>query len=290
MTFKKFLLTITVSCAFLAARAQDDKATYSFDFGRSKPTDTRFTQNSLKIKVPLKAATKSHFIIGAEAGILKVQHSLSVADSSSLKTIGLILGYQAVLDNKARLVITAEPLLASDLTNLSGNDYRFKSDVFYTPFTTHKLAFGFGLAYQYQFSGSQLLPVVIPVWHISDKVTLTGAFPIIPRLEVKLDQHWSIGAGLNVNYGSYRLSGFNNQYMQTQNISFGFTPKYRVAQHLEVSSFIGFGSRRLDIYNADQKIPLRIYSWDIGGGSHTPNYEQRFKGLALNLTVGYRFD
>jgi len=278
----------------IAAKAQrqpeEDGVTYSFDYGRSKATDTRFTQNNLKFRAPVKTGKKPHFSIGAEAGILKVQHSLSLADSATLKTIGLTFGYQTVFKNLARLSITAEPLISSDFAKISGSDYRFRSDVFYVPFSTHKLTFGFGIAYQYQFSGSQILPVIIPTWHISDKVTLTGAFPIIPRLEVKLDQHWSIGAGLNVNYNTYRLSAFNDQYIQTRNVSFGFTPKYRTKKHLEVSGFLGYGNRELDIYNADQKVPLRIYSWDIGGGSHTPNFEQRFKGVALNLTLGYRFE
>ncbi len=269
---------------------QEDRLSYSFDYGNSKATNTKFIQNHLKFMVPLKGSKKSHFSIGAEFGVLNVSHSLTLADSSSLKTLGVIVGYQTMIGNKDRLSVTAEPLISSDFNNISGNDLRFKSDIFYTPATTKKLSFGFGLVYQYQFSGSQILPVIIPIWRISDKVTLSGAFPIIPRLEVKLNQHWSIGAGINGGYSSYRLSSFNNQYVQIQNWSFGFTPKYRVSRHFEMGAFLGFGTRTIAVYDNNQTIPLRIYSWDIGGGSHTPNMEQKFKSPVLNLSVNYRFE
>lgn len=290
---KRTVLTLMLVLGFALAKAQtqqEDKLSYTVDYGKSKATDTRFVQNSIKLRMPIKTGKKGHFILGGEVGILKVSHSLTPADSSTLKTIGLIVGYQTILTNRARLSLTAEPILAADLNNLSGQDFRFRSDINYLLPPGKKFTFGFGLVYQYQFSGSQLLPVVIPIWHISDKVTLSGAFPLIPRLEVKLDQRWSIGAGINGGYSLYRLSAFNNQYIQIQNWSFGFTPKYRTSSHFELSGFLGFGNRTISVFNSDQTIPLRIYSWDIGGGSRVATSEQKFKGLALNLTAAYRFE
>ena len=287
---KKTILSVLLICAALFTKAQDDKLTYKLDYGKTSAQNGggKFWSNDLTLKIPLKTGTGSSFIIGGELGSLNISGTQSQADASPLETVGLILGYQSRLGLNNLFTIHAEPMLASDFNQLSGNDFRFKSEAIILLNTDKKFAFGFGLGYQYQFSGSQLIPLVTTIWRISDNVTLSGLLPIIPRLEFKLNDKWSLGGGINGDYGSYRLGAFDNRYMQYQNWSFGGTAKYKATTRLQLGGFLGFGTRKLDIYNSNQTVPLRIYSWNIGGGSHTPDFEQKYKGLALNFTLAYK--
>jgi len=289
MIIKKLLLILLFSYAFITASAQDDKLSYKLDYGKTSPQNggAKFFQNNLTLRIPIKAGN-GRFTIGPELDLLNISSTASLADASSLQTIGLGVGYQTLLGHKTIFTFHVEPMLASDFHTLSGNAFRFKSQAIILINTDRKFAFGFGLGYQYQFSGSQLIPVLTTIWRISDNVTLSGLLPIIPRLEFKLSDKLSIGGGINGDYSSYRLTAFDNRYIQYQNWSFGVTGKYRPSKRFEIGALIGVGTRHVSIYKSDQTVPLRIYSWNIGGGSHTPEFDQKYKGLATNFSLAYK--
>jgi hypothetical protein len=286
---KKTLLTLSLICSALFLKAQDDKISYKFDYGKSSAKDggAKFFDNNLTLRIPIQSGLKSRFTVGAEVDVLSMSSTASQADANPLETVGLIFGYMHLMQGKI-FTIHAEPMLASDFQQLSANDFRFKSQAIILLNTDHKFAYGLGLGYQYQFSGSQLIPVLTTIWRISDHVTLSGLLPIIPRLDFKLNQKWSIGGGINGDYSSYRLNAFNNRYIQYQNWNFGLTGKYKPTPRFEIGALLGVGTRHITIYNADQKVPLRIYSWNIGGGSHVPDFDQKYKGLALNFSMAYK--
>lgn len=287
---KKTLLSLLIICAAFMAKAQEeDKLSYKLDYGKSKQDGSKFFENDITLRAPIKAGARGKFIIGGELGLLSISGTGSQADASTLETVGLILGYQSILSKGTIFTVHAEPMLASDFNQITGDDFRFKSQALFLFHADRKFAYGVGIGYQYQFSGSQLIPVLTTVWHISDNVTLSGLLPIIPRLEFKLSDKWSIGGGINGDYSSYRLSAFNNNYIQYQNWSFGITGKYKPSKHFEIGALLGTGTRHVTIYDSNQTVPLRIYSWNIGGGSHTPMFDEKYKGLASNISMAYKF-
>ena len=285
---KPLLLAITLCYCSFAKAQNDDKLSYDFSFGKTSASKGggTFIGNSVKMTFPVG----SGFTIGPELGLVNVSDTHSLLDSASYKTIGLSFGYHTKLGEKTIMSIHAEPLLASDFNDISGEDLRFKSEVLFLFPTSKKFALGFGLGYQYQFSGSQLLPIVTMIWHISDNITLSGPLPLVPRLDFKLNEKWTLGAGFKGDFGSYRLSAakFNSRYMQYRNSNIGITTQYKPDSKLTLGGFLGIGSRKLDIYQKDQTVPLRIYGWNIGGGSYTPYFTQKYSGLALNFSLAYK--
>jgi len=285
---KPFLLAITL-CYCLFAKAQnEDKLSYDFSFGKtaaSKGGGT-FISNGIKLVFPVG----SGFSIGPELGLLNINDTHSLLDSASYKTIGLSVGYHTKLGQKTILSIHAEPLLASDFNDISDEDLRFKSEVLFLFPTSKKFALGFGMGYQYQFSGSQILPVITMIWHLNDNITLSGPLPLVPRLDFKLNDKWTLGAGFKGDFGSYRLSAarFNSRYVQYRNSNIGITTQYKPDSKLTLSGFLGIGSRKLDIYQNSQTVPLRIYGWNIGGGSYMPYFTQKYSGLAFNFGLAYK--
>lgn len=285
---KPFLLAITL-CYCLFAKAQnEDKLSYDFSFGKtaaSKGGGT-FISNGIKLVFPVG----SGFSIGPELGLLNINDTHSLLDSASYKTIGLSVGYHTKLGQKTILSIHAEPLLASDFNDISDEDLRFKSEVLFLFPTSKKFALGFGMGYQYQFSGSQILPVITMIWHLNDNITLSGPLPLVPRLDFKLNDKWTLGAGFKGDFGSYRLSAarFNSRYVQYRNSNIGITTQYKPDNKLTLSGFLGIGSRKLDIYQNSQTVPLRIYGWNIGGGSYMPYFTQKYSGLAFNFGLAYK--
>src|SRR4051812_32516780 len=162
----KNLLLSFLMCSCLAASAQDDKVVYDFDYGKTskKTSEAYFLQNQIKFNFPIKTGNRSGLIIGPEFSILKISRTGLLADSNSAKTIGLKLGYHTIIGQKTLFSVNAEPLLASDFIDISGEDLRFRSEAIFMFHLDKKLAYGFGMGYQYQFSGSQLLPLVVMIW------------------------------------------------------------------------------------------------------------------------------
>ncbi|WP_448701258.1 DUF6268 family outer membrane beta-barrel protein [Mucilaginibacter sp. AW1-3] len=285
---KPLLLAITFCYCSFAKAQNDDKLSYDFSYGKtaaSKGGGT-FISNSVKLLFPVKPG----FSIGPELSLVNITDTHSLLDSASYKTIGLSLGYHTKLGEKTIMSIHAEPLLASDLDDISAEDWRFRSEVLFLFPTSKKFALGFGLGYQYQFSGSQLLPIITMIWHINDNITVNGPLPLAPRLDFKLTDKWTLGAGFKSDYGSYRLSAakYQSRYAQYRNSNIGINLQYKPVGKLTLGGFLGIGSRKIDIYKKDQTVPLRIYGWNIGGGSYTPYFTQKYSGLALNCSLVYK--
>jgi hypothetical protein len=286
MRLVKPLLLFIILCYCSFAKAQkEDKLSYDFSFGKTSASKGggMFIGNNVKMSFPVGKG----FSIGPELGLVNMSDTHSLLDSASYKTIGFSFGYHTKLGEKTIMTIHAEPLLASDMNDISGEDWRFKSQVLFLFPTSQKFALGLGMGYQYQFSGSQLLPVITMIWHISDNITLSGPLPLVPRLDFKLSDKWTLGGGFKGEFSSYRLSAakYQSRYVFYRNSNFGITTQYKPDSRLTFGGFLGIGSRKLEIYQKDQTVPLHIYGWNIGGGSRTPYFTQKYSGLALNFSL-----
>lgn len=104
----------------------------------------------------------------------------------------------------------------SDMKDINSKDIRFSSGFRYRIKHSEKLSSGWGLAYARQFFGNQLIPFIDVNYNPNGKWSISGQFPIKPKILYHVNKKLSAGIEISGEASSYRLSATsqNNRFVQ----------------------------------------------------------------------------
>lgn len=191
---------------------------------------------------------------------------------------------------KKSLAIMAQIGLFSDMTDISAKDTRFTFAVRYRIKHRENLSTGWGLAYSRQFFGHQIIPFIDIDYHPNDKWTISGQFPIRPKILYHADKRISLGLEIAGEASSYRLSAVqkNNQFIQAQQWTGLFLMEYRLSHAWHIR--IGAGKnlkQSYRVYNDTQETPWTIITMPVGKRAEPV---RRIDDKGLNMQLGISFN
>lgn len=165
------------------------------------------------------------------------------------------------------LQVLLVPRLMTDFQNMDSDHMQWGGIVVYDKRYRENLSVGFGLMYNQEFFGPNLVPLINLDWNINVKWSLSGMFPIYGKLKYKfnerLDGGWSHFGLLT----TYRLGGdqYQGDYLDRRSIDETLYARYRLFGDFFIEGRFGYAlGRSYKQYAADQKVDLTLPLINIG--------------------------
>lgn len=150
-----------------------------------------------------------------------------------------------------------------------------------------KVKTGIGLMYNKQFFGNQLIPFLDINYEPSEKWTISGLFPIRPKVMYHCNKAVSVGMELNGEASSYSMSTTfmrNNQWTGMCRFEWLFT------RHLLLSAGVGRNFiNRYQFYDNHTKKGWTVITIPLGGKA-TPLYERESASLCASIGLSLRMN
>jgi hypothetical protein len=150
---------------------------------------------------------------------------------------------------------------------------------------SEKVKTGIGILYNKQFFGNQLIPFLDVNYAPSAQWTISGLFPIRPKVMYHFNKVVSVGFEINGEANSYRMAETylrNNQWTGMCRFEWGFT------KYLLLSAGIGRNFiNRYQFFDNDAKTGWTIITIPLSEKAH-PIYERESKGISATLGLSLR--
>ncbi|MPT31188.1 MAG: hypothetical protein E2600_05895, partial [Chryseobacterium sp.] len=184
MNKHKYLLLTTFLLFSNSLLAQDrDLLNVNYAVSTLKYNDTVANANLFDIKLKLPVFQKKQHTIAGIVGYKNLSLQNFPADyTGNLHGLTLQGAWIYKLSDRKSLTFFAQTGLFSDLQDVSGKDFRYTAGLRYRVKHSEKLRTGWGLAYSRQFFGNQIIPFIDVDYKPNDKWSITGQFPIKPKV------------------------------------------------------------------------------------------------------------
>lgn len=149
---------------------------------------------------------------------------------------------------------------------------------------SEKVKTGIGLMFNKQFFGQQLIPFLDINYEPSEEWTISGLFPIKPKVMYHFNKTVSVGLEINGEASSYRMTDTylrNNQWTGLCRFEWLFTKQLLLS--------VGLGRNfvnRYQFYDNDAKTGWTVITIPLSEKAQ-PIYEKESKGM--NATIGLSF-
>lgn len=191
--------------------------------------------------------------------------------------------------SKSSIAFLGQAGLFSDLKDVSKKDFRFSFGIRYRVKYSEKLSLGLGIGYSRQFFGHQIAPFIDLDYKPNNKWSITGQFPIKPKVLYHFSKKLGVGIEISGDASSYRLSATknDNQFIQVNQWAGLLKLEYRFANSLQLNIGVGRNFRQsFKLYN--DKIPS---SWTIitfqTSEKEAPVYQIEDKGYIIQLGISF---
>jgi len=281
------MLLLFVTHAFSQER---DLATVNYTISKLKYNDTAASarQYDIKLRLPLRQKNKS--ILGSTIGYKNVNlHSFPASYVSNLHGITLQGAWLYKITQRSSLTFFAQAGLFSDMSDISGKDFRLSGGFRYRLKHSDKLSTGWGLAYARQFFGNQIVPFIDVDYKPNEKWSISGQFPVKPKILYHFNKKLSAGTELNAEAASYRLSAAerNNQFIQINQWTGLLKLEYQFSKSWQLD--FGFGKnfrQNYKLYDDASNTPWTIITIPVG---NKPAPVQEINNNGLNARIGLSF-
>ena len=199
------------------------------------------------------------------------------------------LVYQTRLSEQHQLRFFGQLGAYCDYKNISSDDFRWSVGSEYIIQSTTNNKFGFGLAYSRQFYGNQIVPLIEFDQRLSERWSISGIFPINPRLEYKISDKSKTGVEMNVDVSTYRFSSAenNNQYFKTTQGNLSLFYRYIIVKHWNVNVKAGISPKqKFGIYDQTCKSTWTLLTLPIG---EKPQAIESFRNSAFSGQIGLAY-
>lgn len=205
-----FLTTATFS--------QDrDLATVNYTLSKLTYNDTAANAKQLDVKFRLPVYQKNKNTFGSTLGYKYISlNHFPESYTQNLHGITLQGAWIHKLGSRQTVSLFAQAGLFSDMHDISAKDFRYTAGFRYRHKHSDKLTTGLGLAWSRQFFGNQVIPFLDVDYKPNEKWSISGQFPIKPKILYHFNKKLSVGTEVNGEAASYRLSATekNNQFIQ----------------------------------------------------------------------------
>lgn len=199
-------------------------------------------------------------------------------EDHTLQSLAAQLFYKVTFSDKKSLVLIGTG-------GIYNEGWRYGAGFRYQYRHSEKVKTGIGLMYNKQFFGNQLIPFLDVSYAPSDKWTISGLFPIKPKVMYHFNNVVSAGFEINGEANSYRLAATylrNNQWTGLCRFEWLFT------KHLLLSAGLGKNFiNRYQFFDNMAKTGWTIITIPLSEKAQ-PVYEKESKGLSATVGISLR--
>lgn len=291
---KKSLLVILIvfySFNCLAQEGGGDIVGINYSQSKLKYNDTSASTKQLDIKFRIPIYHHIKNTVTGSVGYKNLNLN-NFPESYTQKLYGITAqaAWYYKISDKKNLTIFAQAGLFSDMKDISSKDFRYTAGVRYRIKHSDKLASGWGLAYSRQFFGNQIIPFIDVDYEPNDKWSITGQFPIKPKILYHLNKKLSAGFEVSGDASSYRLSETenNNRFIQINQWAGLIKLEYQFAKAWQFNLGIGKNFKQAyKLYNDASTTPWTIITIPLG---NKPDPVREIDSKGMNVQIGISFN
>lgn len=275
----------------IALGQERDLVNVNYAVSRLEYNDTSANARQLDLKWRMPLYQKHRSILLSAIGYKNVSlHHFPGSYASTLHGITFQGVWMYKVTAHRSLTLFAQAGLFSDMEDINGKDFRYSAGFRYRFKHSDKLSTGWGLAYSRQFFGNQVVPFIDVDYKPNEKWSITGQFPIKPKILYNFNKKLSAGLELNGEAASYRLSATerNNQFIQINQWTGLAKLEYQFAKAWQLNLGIGRNFKQsYKLYNDASTTPWTIITFPIGGKADPI---QKIESGGLNVQLGISFN
>ncbi len=168
--------------------------------------------------------------------------------------------YQKFSKDRAVQIFLA-PRFMSDFKNVNSDHFQMGALFLYEKKFREGLKMGFGVMYNQEFFGPNLVPLVNLDWQVSDRWSIAGLFPIYGKVKYKVNERFSTGWSHFGLITTYRLGdpAYEGDYMERKSIDETLFARYQLYGNIFLEGRFGYAlGRSYAQYEADQKVDFTL--------------------------------
>lgn len=259
--------------------AQQLQTVYSANTSQKNITSNYFAG----ILLPFKVDSNNTIIVRLNGEQLNTKNSAVPEVQGRLYALTIGIGLQHFFNKSFSAVFIAMPKTASDFSE-KWNQYDRQlgaSLLFQYKFNKNFRAKA-GMFYNREPFGNFFVPLFGVDWQISPRWMLYGTFPLINRLEFKINQHFYTGLGARIYGRSYRLNSYwNRNYIWNQENQIKYFIDYYITKKLvcfaELGRTLGYGPKQVLFNQSRDQVVF-----------NHPLYQPLRQGFFINAGLAFR--
>lgn len=289
------LLLIIASVSFVNAQETLDVLTVSGHFGtpqpfeEESPYDGETTEKGAMVNlvIPIVLNEKQIWYNSVNYMQWNVNNNIDTPDNiaNPIKVHGLILrtGLIQKLSNENSIQVVFIPRLMTDFINIDSKHFQFGGTFIYEKVYHERLKIGYGVLYNNEAFGTNLVPLVNLEWKISERWSISGLLPIYSKIKYKVNEKLNVGLYHFGLVTSYRLGeeAYQNDYIERRSIDLGLFARYNITGDVYVEGRYGYSfGRSYGQYDQNDKIDLALPLATIGDDRTQINESSNFSNGA----------
>lgn len=233
--------------------AQQLRTTYQ-DIAAKNSTTNYFAG----LLLPINLDSNNTVIVRLNAEELVTKNYAYEHAKESLFALTLGVGMQHYFNKKLSAVFLFMPKVASDFSEkLNKYDRQYGGSLLFQYKFGKNFRAKTGVFYNREPFGNFFVPLFGVDWQISKRWMLYGTFPIMNRLEFKINEHLYTGIGARIYGRSYRLSSYwNRNYIWNQENQIKYFFDYYITKKLvcytEIGRTLGYSPKQI-LYNQSRE-------------------------------------
>lgn len=285
-----FLFTTLLLTGNLWAQNRD-LASIDYTVSAVAYNDTAANANLLDVKFRLPLLNKKqHIAIGTVSYKNLSLNNFPGQYVSSLHGLTFQGAWLYKFTSRRSLTFFTQAGLFSDLKEVNSKDFRYSGGFRYRVKHSDKLSTGWGLGYSRQFFGNQIIPFIDVDYKPNNRWSITGQFPIKPKVLYHFNNKLSAGIEVFGDAASYRLSASerNNQFIQVNQWAGLAKLEYQFAKSWQLNVGLGNNFKQsYKLYDDAATTPWTIITIPLG---ERPDPVYKIDNKGLNIQIGVSFN
>ncbi|MFD2892778.1 DUF6268 family outer membrane beta-barrel protein [Flavobacterium chuncheonense] len=287
ITAQETLELLTVSGHFSTPQSFDTSSPYT--------GETTESGAMVNLIVPIVLNKKQIWYNSVNYMWWNVNTNIDMTDNiaNPINVYGLVLrtGLIQKLSNGNSIQAVFIPRLMSDFKNIGCQHFQFGGTFIYNKVYHERLEIGYGILYNQEAFGPNVVPLVNLEWKMSERWSISGLLPIYSKVKYKVNKKFNIGTHHFGLVTSYRLGEetYQDDYIERRSIDLGLFFSYTIAGGLSIEGRYGYSfGRSYAQYKQDDKIDLALPLITIGDNRTQLNANSNFgNGAYANIRLVY---
>jgi hypothetical protein len=271
----------------LLAQPFTDIASFS-----AQQLNTKYKSNSSKnvttnyfagLLLPIKIDSNNTIIVRLNGEELVTKNEATTNVKGRLYALTLGIGAQHYFNKKLSAVLLLMPKIASDFSEkINQYDRQYGGSLLVQYKFGKKFRAKAGLFYNKEPFGNFFVPLFGVDWQIGPRWMLYGTFPLMNRLEFKINEHFYTGLGVRIYGRSYRLNSYwNRDYVWNQENQIKYFFDYYITKKLicyaELGRTLRYGPKQIMFNKTRDNVQL-----------NNPVYQPIHQGFFVNVGMAFR--